>query len=283
MTFFLCCMSCIVVPGWIWLRRGSHTDERQLPKSSRILPECAVAPVLVTAGWIWARQLTVCRSTGQNSKGCSRINKWKFKGGSSDSKFKAVRNSRFPFSSAQSPNRKISCAVRSFCLLTSQFAHMSWIRCSQWRFLLRSVECTWSAACRFKLRLLTTSLLHHYRHVPEVKIQGLVVGSETGWKGLDEQFFPLNNRQLKKPNSISQRQLSLPDLQESGQDPAWPAVRASHATGQSIWKGNKAALGITAWGGRACVLMDTYWDCRESSGTVGHTGYAGPEALPDAR
>lgn len=219
-------------------------------------------------GWIWPRQITICRSTGQNSNGCSRINKWKGKGGFNDSVVKAARNYRFPFSSAQIPNWQINSAVSSFCLLTSQFVHVSWIRGSQWRFLFRSVECNESAACRLKLRLLATSLLHHNQHLPEVKIQGLVIGSETGWKGLEEKFFPWT---IGKPNSISQRQQSLPDLQESGQDPAWPVVRASHAIGQSIWKGNKVDLGITAWGERECVLMDTYWDCRESSGTVDHT------------
>lgn len=60
---------------------------------------------------------------------------------------------------------------------------------------------------------------------------------------MDEQFFPLNNRQAKFQQP---KQQSLPDLQESGQDPAGSVVRASHSTGQSIWKGNKIALGITA-------------------------------------
>ena len=86
------------------------------------------------------------------------------------------------------------------------------------------------------------------------KYKGLVIGSETGWKGLDEQFFPLHIR--------SQRQQSLPDLQESGKYPAWPVVRASHAIVQHIWKENKVALGRTALGGGECVLMDMDWGCR---------------------
>lgn len=73
---------------------------------------------------------------------------------------------------------------------------------------------------------------------------------------------------IGKPNSASQNSKALPDLQESGQDPAWSGVRASHAIGQSIWKGNKIALGITAWAGRLCLdghvlgLQGAVRDCR---------------------
>lgn len=71
------------------------------------------------------------------------------------------------------------------------------------------------------------------------------MGSETEWKGLDEQVFPLH--------TVSQRQQRLPDLQESGKDPAWPIVRASCAIVQHIWKENKVALGRTSGKGRVCL------------------------------
>lgn len=90
------------------------------------------------------------------------------------------------------------------------------------------------------------------------KYKGLLIGSESGWKGLDEQFLSLH--------IISQRQQSLPDLQESGKYPTWPVARANCAIVQRIWEENKVALGRTALGGGECVLMDMYWGCR---GTIG--------------